>query len=373
MTRVAVVGSGPGGVAAARRLKERGGEEVEVILFERGGSSEYLPGTIPVFLGRSPRDRWRRRLSPKGVEVRPDEVEEVSGGGVKTGGVWVGADAVIAAPGLALDPDQLPDVPNVHAFWDPGGAERASNAARRSRGGAVAVVVSSLPYRCPPAPYAMAMELAAYYWDEGRNVRVLLTTPEETPLATIGGGVPGFLAGSCADAGVEIFTGFEPDLGGLREGVLRSESGATLSCDLAFVVPPHVRSPLLAGLPDGGPLVRVSSRFESAEPGLFVVGDAAMVPLPRAADVAAAGGRTAADAVLERFGLGSGTGPHLPEPECYVGHGGGVFSRISLRYPDGLPPGGKPEVEIEGPSRELAAGFEESFDRWRGLRDGSSA
>ena len=370
MPRVAVVGSGPGGIAAARRLKERAGEKVEVILFEKGGSSEYLPGTIPVLLGQAPRDRWCRRPSMKGVEVRPDEVREVSGAGVKTGGGWMVADAVVAAPGLVLDTERVPDVPNVHAFWDPGGAEKASDAARRFRGGAVAVVVSSLPYRCPPAPYAMAMELAAYYRSEGRDVRVLLTTPEEAPLAAIGDGVPAFLAGSCADAGADLFTGFEPDLGGLREGLLRSKSGATVSYDLAFVVPPHVRSPLLAGLPDGGPLVRVSSRFESAEPGLFVVGDAAMVPLPRAADVAAAGGRTAADAVLERLGLGSETEPHPPEPECYVGHGGGVFSRISLRYPDGLPPRGKPQAEIEGPSESLAAGFEESFDRWSSLREG---
>ena len=74
-----------------------------------------------------------------------------------------------------------------------------------------------------------------------------------------------------------------------------------------------------------------------------------------------------------RLGLSDGWEPHLPEPECYVGHGGGVFSRISLRYSDGIPPRGKPEVQIEGPSRKLAAGFVESFDRWRGLRDGSSA
>ena len=117
-------------------------------------------------------------------------------------------------------------------------------------------------------------------------------------------------------------------------------------------------------------MVRVSSRFESMEPGLFVVGDAAMVPLPRAAGVAAAGGRTAADAVLERLGLSDGREPHLPEPECYVGHGGGLYSRISLRYPEGLPPVGSAQVMIEGPSRGLAAGFERSFDRWRELRGG---
>jgi sulfide:quinone oxidoreductase len=116
--------------------------------------------------------------------------------------------------------------------------------------------------------------------------------------------------------------------------------------------------------------VEVSPSFESAERGLFVVGDAAMVPLPRAADAAAAGGRTAADAVLERFRLADGREPHLPEPECYVGHGGGAFSRISVRYPDGLPPRGRPEVVVEGPSEEFAAGFEESFDRWSRLRGG---
>jgi sulfide:quinone oxidoreductase len=76
----------------------------------------------------------------------------------------------------------------------------------------------------------------------------------------------------------------------------------------------------------------------------------------------------AVDAVLERLGLSSEQESHLPKPECYVGHGRGFYSRISLRYPGGLPPAGEAEVAIEGPSAGLAAGFEEAFNRWRAMR-----
>lgn len=368
MSRVVVIGAGPGGIVAARRLKDRAGSDVEVVLFEQSSAVEYLPASIPVLLGHGAREKWRTNVSIEGVSVRSGEVEEVSGTGVKVDGEQLPADAVIAAPGLALDHERVPDVSNVHSFWDPAGAEAAADAVRGLRGQTVAVVISGLPYRCPPAPYGLAMGLAARYRDEGRDVRVILTTPEPEPLTNLGGGVPEFLEKSCVEAGVELAAGFEPMLAALEDGTLRSSDGQTLDCDLALVVPPHVRPPLLAGLP-GGPTVEVSPHFESAEPGLFVVGDAAMSSLPRAADAAAAGGKTAADAILERLGLSEGQEPHLPEPECYVAHGGGRYSRISLRYPDGLPPEGGAEVSVEGPSKELTSGFEEAFGRWRALRN----
>jgi len=364
------VGAGPGGLAAARRLLEAAGDDLEVLLFERSASVEYLPGTIPVLLGRSPRERWSASLSPDGVRVVVGEVEGVSGDGVRAGGQRHGVRAAICAPGLVPDGSRVPEAPNVRAFWDPAGAEAAREAAMGFRGGTVAVVVSALPYRCPPAPFGLAMELAALYREERREARVVIATPEETPLAAVGGGVPEFLTESCATAGVDLISGFTPDLGSLAGGELRSTDGRSLTFDLALVVPPHVRSPLLADLPGEGPLVPVSPAFESPEPNLFVVGDAAMTPLPRAADVAAAEGRTAADAVLARLGLAPERGPHLPEPECYVGHGGGLYSRISVRYLGGLPPTGEPEVTIEGPSERLAEGFDASFRRWLAVAGG---
>lgn len=167
----------------------------------------------------------------------------------------------------------------------------------------------------------------------------MLATPEKEPLAALGGGVPEFLTESCAEAGVEMHTGFE--VASYEEGEIRASRGDSLGYDLALVVPPHVHSTLLAHLPEDGPLVEVSPRFESAEEGLFVVGDAAAGSPPRAADAA-----------LVR--LVPEEEPHVPEPECFVGHGGGIFSRISLRFPEGLPPEGAAEVTLEGSSHDLA-------------------
>ena len=60
----------------------------------------------------------------------------------------------------------------------------------------------------------------------------------------------------------------------------------TREVGLALVVPPHGPSPLLAELAGAGPLMSVRARFESPEPALFVIGDAATTsihgqPVPR--------------------------------------------------------------------------------------------
>ncbi|WP_397546428.1 NAD(P)/FAD-dependent oxidoreductase [Rhodothermus marinus] len=367
--RILVIGAGPGGIVAARRLHDRAGDRLEIVLIEQEGTAEFLPGTIATVLGETPAAHWRAPLRLRGIEVQQGEVQRATGRGVVLGdGRTLEAEAVIAAPGLHLNLAAVPAKPNVFAFWSPTTAEAAREAVGRLQRGRLVVVISGLPYRCPPAPYSLAMQLAAFYHHHRRDVHLTLTTPEEAPLASLGHGIPEFLLRSCAEAGVEVQLGRQPDWSASNDRELVFTDGSRLAFDLALVVPPHGRAPMLATLPDEGALVSVDERLETAEPGLFVVGDATRTPLPRAAGVASVQGQTAADAVLDRLGLARFEGPHLPEPECYIGHGDGRYSRITIRFPEGLPPAGRPEVRLEGPSPELAAGFARVFDTWRALR-----
>ncbi len=364
---VAVVGAGPAGLAAIRRLRESSG--VHVVLVVTGGLSEYLPGTLAVATGDARAARYRTPVALAGVEVVSDRAEAVEPGALRIAGSWRRVEAVIAAPGLALHPVESATSGSIAGFWDPTGAEAAAPRIGAVEGGIVDVVISSLPYRCPPAPYGLAMRLARRARRLGLPLHVRLLTPEEHPLAALGRALGDALLAGCEDAGVEVLLGTLVDPGAVAEGKVPAPDSGPDAADLTIVVPRHHASPLVAELADANsPLVPVDARFATEMAGVFVVGDAAASPYPRAADPAAWSGTVAAQAVLSELGVEGAQAAQTPTADCFVDHGEGAYGRIRIAYPDGSPPRGRPTVTIDPAASARAADFEDAHRRWRALR-----
>ena len=364
---VAVVGVGPAGLAAARQLRDQGG--VQVVLVVPEGRSEYLPGTLAVATGDARAAQYRTRVELAGVDVIRARVEAIEPGAIRIEGSWLRAHAVIAAPGLTLDPVGSATSGEIVGFWDPSGAEVAAPRIGAVEQGVVDVVISSLPYRCPPAPYGLAMRLARRARRLGKQLQVRLVTPEVHPLAALGHVLGDELLAGCQDAGVEVRLGHEIDLDALAEGAIAAGTSDRDGADLTVVIPRHRASPLLADLVGANsPLVGVDARFATEMAGVFVVGDAAASPYPRAADPAAWSGTVAATAVLSELGFDHARTPGAPAPDCFVDHGDGAYGRIRITYPDGPPPRGQPAVAIEPAAPALATDFEEAHRRWHALR-----
>jgi sulfide:quinone oxidoreductase len=214
--------------------------------------------------------------------------------------------------------------------------------------GRLVVAACTLPYRCPPAPFGLAIWLAEQHVRARHMTRVTIATPEPMPLAGVGGEAPAFMMAATGAAGVTVERGFTVDLERSDDGVLRADDGRELRYDAAFLIPPHERAPCLAGLPGAGPLVTVGERGRVGDTALYVVGDAAATGLPRAAGVASSYGVRAADGALELLGVCEAPAIAPIEATCFMFHYGGAVSRIRVTYADG-----DPVVEIDGPSLDL--------------------
>jgi sulfide:quinone oxidoreductase len=366
---VAVLGAGPAGIAAAKALATS--NQVRTLLVAPGGAAWFLASTIDVALGRQHADQTRVPANLAGVEVISEEVKAIEPGKVITAQGTIPVDAIIAAPGLALDLQGFAPDGAAVGFWDPVTAmsARAAIDDAVSQGKDIAIVVESLPYRCPPAPYSLAMQIASVAREKGNQVKVTVTTPEPSPLSPLGPSAGQFILDSCEEAGVEVKVGFVPDPEALRRGRVMGKNGENLQASLVIAIPRHVPVSFLQDLVDKkspSPLVPVGPSMATGEPGIFVAGDASSHPYPRAAAPAATSGEEAASGALAYLGLGQPS-KLLPEPECYLGHGAGRYTRMRL-YFDGPPPEGKPTLEVEGPREDLQASFTAMFQTWSEAR-----
>lgn len=340
---MAVLGAGPAGLVAARRLAAE--SDVDVLLVAPGGVARHHAGTLDVLLGADAAE-FTFPVAVPNVQVLAGAVTGLRPGAVTVGDRVLEVDAVVVAVGLELDLAAIPQGPAVAAAWDLPTATEARSVLR-DHDSPVVIAVSSAPYRCPPAPFSLAMRLA----HAGRTVTVL--TPDAEPLAGVGGPAPGALLAAAEEAGVRTELAFELDLASGLDGVAVARDGRRVPFMHLLVIPPHRPPRFLNALGDG-PLVGVELSGATRAPGIFAAGDVTATPLPRAAGVAEAQGLTAAESAMAFLGLHGPQPPNVPAPECALDHGDGRFSRIVITFPEGLPPTGAPRVEVDGPSPALA-------------------
>lgn len=360
---VIIIGGGPGGLSAARHLAAS--TRANVTLIQREGLAQFLPGILPALLGLRPTGAYRQRITLPGVKVVAGEVVRLEAGGVELAdGSRLRGGAIIAAPGLVTDPSALPSGPRSFPIWELAAASTARDAIQSLSAGRVVISISSLPYRCPPAPYGLAATLKAIYQQQGKPIEVVLATPEERPLQTLPPQVPAYLEALAMNAGIILQTTFLLDSAASHDGLLVAADGRQIDYDLGLFVPPHRRPAFLADLPGNGALVQVDTEQRTVMPHTWVIGDAAGSPLPRAAGVAEAQGRTAAEAVLASLGLGNFIAPTIPAPNCYVWASPTSAGRIQLRFPDGLPPFGKPQAILDAPNSTIFSEAITASERW---------
>lgn len=290
-----VLGGGIGGLVASSILKDKLGNRAIVRLFERKKHFEFPPSYPWLMLGMRQPEQVQKDmhvLSRKGIEIINDEVvsldivdqnkKEIT---TKNNGKF-SSDFLVVALGAEYAPELIPGFQE-RAFhiYNLESALKFREAIEKFQGGTIAIGISRLPFKCPAAPYEVALLLDDYCRKKGmkEGVNFEFFTPETNPLPAVGPEIGSKVLEFLESRGINYHPKLK--LSEVGEKELKFEgSDITIPYDLLFCVPPHKAPQVVteAGLtdPTTGWISVNPETLETKSKGVYAVGDVASLPTP---------------------------------------------------------------------------------------------
>ena len=335
MKRVLILGGGFGGITTARRLKQKLASDVEVILVDKRDhfmvgfrKSWALVGESSLEEGKRPLDS----LTSIGVRLMRDPVTRIdpNARAATMGDQRVSADALVVALGAELIPNAVPGFQE-HAFnvYDPQDIPRAAQALDEFQGGKLLIGIFGAPYKCPPAPFEMALLINDKLKAKGVKASIEIFSPQPMSLPILGQEGCDTIEGRLADHGITFYPNHKAT--GIEAGEVVF-ANKRLPFDLLLGVPLHkppavVRESGLVG--DSGWVDVNKHTLETSFEGVYAIGDVVQImlangkPLPKAGLFAEQMGETVAERIASGFSGEEPTATFKGEGGCYLEVGGG--------------------------------------------------
>ena len=210
------------------------------------------------------------------------------------------------------------------------------------------------PYKCPPAPYEMALLIKGFFRARGVTVSLEVFTPQPMSLPILGAAGCQIIEGRLAENGITFLPNHTATA--VEAGEIVFATGRR-PYDLLLGVPPHrCPAPLAQSeLTGGGNWVRVNARtMETLIPGVYAIGDCVEIPLadgkplPKAGVFAEDMGSVAAERIAATFAGQVADATFKGEGGCFLEVGDGQAVMVQgefLTEP-------APQVSLSEPSRQ---------------------
>ncbi len=307
---VIVLGGGVGGLPVANRLV-RARSDIRVTLIDSHGDHVYQAGSMNVALDGARADRLRRDtrdlLDPR-VTLRVDKAVELDRAGRRLGldsGERVPYDVLVVATGSQVDRPAVPPGAREGAyhFHCPRSAESLARAITTFPGGHIVIGATRLPYKCPPSPIEFALRLDAQLRRRGLRKASRMTYIYPMPAVYPEPRIASWAAQLMTSRGIQMVVPFVVQHVDPSHRRVVSETGIEIPYDLLVLVPPHGGAPFVraCGLADASGWIPVNHRTLNAGGGIYSLGDAAGLPIPKTGSAARLQAATVADNILRQL------------------------------------------------------------------------
>lgn len=285
MKTILVLGGGTGGVVTAKEIARHSGNEeditlVRILLFEKEETSVFSPSLPWLMVGKRKQKEITEkidRLQTSGLEVIKGEIENIDPQDISVtvkGEKYKGDHMVIS---LGVEQTDIHNLSNYgHNFFSLKGAEDFHTELKEFRGGDIAILVSSLPFKSPAAPYEVAMLLEDHVRKNGitEDTTVSLYTPEAGPMEFAGAEASEELKELLEKKGIRYYPNHE--LISATENSLEFSNGKSYPYDLLAYTPKHELPEVVkqSGLKGDSDWIEVDEKtLETRFSDVYAIGD----------------------------------------------------------------------------------------------------
>ena len=291
MKTIIILGGGVGGIVTANELSSRLSLEHKIILFEKNKEHTFAPSYLWLMNGSRKKKQISvplKSLLKKNIEVVNAIVNEIvpAEHKIKADEKEYHYDFLVIALGADLAHEKIKGWDDsIHTFYTFEGAAKLHETLKTFSGGKIAIIISSMPYKCPGAPHEGAMLIEDFFTSKGlsEKVEISLFTPESQPLPVAGPELGNAVKNILDKKGILFHPLMQLNSVDTKSKQIFFNGKDTYEYDLLIVIPPHqspsaIRKTDLAnanGWIDVNP-ESLQTKYEN----VFAIGDIASIPLP---------------------------------------------------------------------------------------------
>lgn len=369
---VLILGGGSGGLATAGRLKELLGDKISITVIDKQRSFVMGFSLLRVMTGEKTEQEVtvpKEKVSQKGIKFINTEVNriDVNNGIVRTDQGEFVYDYLVVALGAELAPEKIPGFESAFHMYTLEDAKKLRDALSSFRGGSIRLVVSSTPFKCPPAPYEAAMLIDDHLRNKGLRDKsdIQIFTPEPQPMPIAGPEVGNTVVSMLNEKGIGFHSNTKVSLIDGSSKQIVFENGSREKYDLLIAIPPHTTPKVIresGGLADASEWISVDPKnMQTKYDRVYAIGDVAAVKLPsgmmlpKAATFAFGQAEIVASNIASSV-LGTEARNWDGFGECFIETGSGNAAYGSGSFYSSP----KPVINLQIPSKELR----ERKDAW---------
>ena len=283
---ILVLGAGTGGVVAAVALSKKLGKSASILVFEKETNHVFAPSLLWLMVGKRKANKIHRptkNITRQNLKLITGTIEKIDPENkiISINGKDYRGDYMIISLGAETFPEKELNHFG-HNFYTLEGAEDFNQQLTEFKGGKIAVLVPSLPFKCPAAPYEAAMLVADAIKRKNLNdkTEISLYTPEGGPMPVAGVALSGAVRHMLLEKGITYHP--EHNFLGIKDGEMIFADKKHAAFDLLAYTPKHQCPSVLvdAGLTGNSGWIEVNRHtMETRFPDVYAIGDNTHIPL----------------------------------------------------------------------------------------------